>query len=77
MMDWYGGGWGGWLLMSLMMLGFWVLAAIAAMALWRWSRQEQQRSTDSARDVLDDRLARGEISEADYLRKRDLLSSRR
>lgn len=36
MMNWYGGtGWGGWLLMTLVMLAFWALLVFAVVAIFR------------------------------------------
>lgn len=77
MMWWSDWGWGAWLAMSLMMLAFWGLVAWLVVALVRgpgrdgwWGRSE------SARDVLDERFAKGEIDENEYRQRRELLSSR-
>jgi putative membrane protein len=88
MMGWYSGwGWGGWLAMSLTMLVFWGLLAFGVVALVRTLRREDPDRpaapaalpgprTESAREILDGRFARGEIDADEYQRRRDLLSSR-
>jgi putative membrane protein len=82
MMGWYGHGgfgWGGWLLMTLMMLIFWGAVVVAAIALWRSALRNQPSSTPEARrdaiQLLDERLARGEIEPDDYTHRRQLLGS--
>ena len=88
MMGWYSGwGWGGWLGMSLLMLAFWGLVAVGVVALVRTVRRDDQpRSAEQpmrvsapdahARDILDERFARGEIDADEYTRRRDLLAPR-
>ena len=87
MMGWYSGwGWGAWLGMSLLMLAFWGLLAVGVVALVRTVRRDDQpRSAEpmrvgapdaNARDVLDERFARGEIDADEYTRRRDLLAPR-
>lgn len=90
-MVWNDGGWGagGWVLMSLLMVAFWVTVVIGIVWLIRWMRApsgpEGDRATqlgppaaswppDEARRILDERYARGEISEEEYLRRRDVLA---
>jgi putative membrane protein len=82
MMDWYdhgGSGWGGWLLMSLMMLLFWGAIVVAVVALWRSGRRDERTSGSplppDARQLLDERFARGEIDPDDYARRRELLDA--
>jgi putative membrane protein len=58
-------GWAGWLAMWLGMTGFWVLIAVLVLALVRMSRQPGSQEPD-ARQVLERRLARGEIDVAEY-----------
>lgn len=81
-MGWYGWGhhtgWAGWLAMWLMMLVFWGL--VVAGGFWvvratRSGRSAAPTSAPSARQILDERLARGELTEEEYLRRRDLLQS--
>jgi putative membrane protein len=78
MMGWYGWGWSSWLTMTLMMLLFWGLIAFAVVAVVR-SLRSAPHQTDTRSDagrVLDERLARGEIDEEDYRKRRDLLARR-
>lgn len=79
MLGWHHGMWDGasWLLMSALML-----AALAALvgAVISGSRflhaREQPPPAQSARRVLDERFASGEIDEEDYLRRREVLERR-
>ena len=66
-----GMGWGAWLLMSLTTLGFWALVVFGIVALFRGTGAAGPRERDperSARQILDERFARGEI-DADQRRK--------
>jgi len=81
MMFWYGAHWAFWQV-SLMWVGmivFWGLLIWAVYALITSARRpSQDRDEDGgsgAFRILDERLARGEIDEAEYRRLRDLLSS--
>jgi putative membrane protein len=75
-MDWgYGMGGGEWLLMT----GFWVvlIAVLVGLAAWIFPRQARQTPSapaGSAREVLDQRLARGEIDVETYRAVRDELA---
>jgi len=70
MMGWYhdGTGWGGWILMAIAMVAFWVLVVFAILAIFR----DTQRTPESKPDpgdpmqILDERFARGEIDEDEY-----------
>ena len=74
-----GGHWWGWL------FGLGVLAVIIVLAVWGVTRLTQthtgpsatsrEPSRPSAEEVLADRLARGEINEDEYRRRRDALRS--
>jgi putative membrane protein len=80
LMMWYGGpGWGwGWLVMSLVMLAFWVLLVLGGIAMWRSLRDGDRRPRDdrrSAEQLLDERFARGEIDVDEYTRRREILRS--
>ena len=82
MMGWYDGGpgWGGWILMTLMMVAFWALLVFGGIALYRTMRRDdtrQDRVEADAQRLLDERLARGEIDPEDYAQRRDLLRSGR
>lgn len=83
MMSWYGGpGWGGWIVMTLMMLAFWALVIFGGMALFRGVRPSGDRSPSgsgqgqsSAERLLEERFARGEIDAEEFIRRRDVLRS--
>lgn len=85
MMDWYyngSPGWGGWVLMTVMMLGFWALVATAVVTVVRGTRGSGRRDTDAgagnAGGILDERFARGEIDAEEYeARKAALTADRR
>jgi len=73
-----GGHWWAWL------IGLGVLAVVVVLVVWMVTRLTQahsapasapQPSRPSAEDVLADRLARGEIDEDEYRRRRDALRS--
>jgi putative membrane protein len=86
-MMWHGDwSWADWASMALGMLVFW--GAVVALVLWLVART--RGSSDSApptqagphdsaahaRDVLDERFARGEVSVEEYQTRRDLLTPR-
>jgi len=72
MMGWYhdGWGWGGWLLMTAMMLAFWALVIFALVSIFRGigngSDPEGSPSRREAVDILQERFARGEIEAEEY-----------
>lgn len=75
----FGPGWGGWVAMTLALLAFWALVIFGGMALYRMLRGSHARSQDARRgaeQILDERLAHGEIDIEEYTRRRDLLRSR-
>jgi putative membrane protein len=80
MMSWHGGwGWGGWMAMGVMMLLFWgliIAAVIAIVRSWRPGTRESLGGNGDALRLLDERLARGDIDEEDYRKRRDLLVRR-
>jgi putative membrane protein len=83
-MGWYHGGmgWVGWTVMTLLMLVFWVAVVFGAVALARSVRRggsagDGSSSPSHAQDLLDERLARGELSPAEYTERRQLLLSGR
>jgi len=71
--DWTG--WN-WFFMVLSMAAFWAL--VIAVAVWvvhaARGSSESMPGHPSARETLDDRFARGEITEEEYRRFRDALS---
>jgi putative membrane protein len=80
MMGWYGDGpgWAGWIVMTLTMLVFWGLLIFGGIAIYRSANRDDRRSDAGKADaeqLLDERLARGEIDVEDYQRRRELLRS--
>jgi putative membrane protein len=78
MMGWYqdGIGWGGWIVMSLVMVAFWALVILALVAIFRGSRDTGTTTGASRRDpmeILDERFARGEIDTEEYHARQDVL----
>jgi putative membrane protein len=82
MMFWYGAGWAWWQagLMWLAMIAFWALLIWAIYALVTGITRrpgqppaDEQRRPGDARQILDERLARGEIDAEEYQRLRGLL----
>jgi putative membrane protein len=82
MMWWDDGGWGAgqWLLMTMTMLIFW--GGLIAFGVWAVRSFTVRPSvappppaavTSRADEVLADRYARGEIDEAEYARRREVL----
>jgi putative membrane protein len=64
-------GWG-WFWMSVAMVAFWALVAWVVVTIARQAGGAGQRNSD-ARALLDERLARGEMEEEEYRRRRDLI----
>ncbi len=77
MMFWYGAHWAFWQasLMWVGMIVFWGLLIWAIYALITAATRKPPRQDSSAREILDQRLARGDIDEAEYQRLRDLIRS--
>jgi putative membrane protein len=75
----YGMGWGGWLLMSATMVGFWALVVFGIVALFRGGRASAppsgRHSDDEAQRILDERFARGDIDAEEYRRRQQVLHS--
>lgn len=80
-MMWSNGmGWSGWLFMSVTTLAFWALVVFAVVALFRGSRTttappSPNRDEHDARQILDQRFARGEIDAEEYRARQDVLRS--
>ena len=78
MFFWYGGGWGAWqvALMVVGMVAFWGLLIWAVYALVVSSTRPAGRQPGGGgpRQILDERLARGEIDTDEYRRLRQVLS---
>ncbi len=88
-MGWYeGGGWGAgsWIGMGLGMIVFWGLVIYAIVALLRWTRKDRQPSgsgtpptalgATGALQTLDERFARGDLTEEEYRHSRETLLGR-
>ena len=80
MMSWYGGHWPFWEagLMWVGMIAFWFLICWAIYAFVKsMSRgNSAPRTNKTASEILDERLALGEIDAAEYGRLRDLLAQK-
>jgi putative membrane protein len=73
MHGWYddgGGNWGVWLIMSMVMVAVWAILILALVMIFRgvgWERRSVDHSPRPlARDILDERFARGEIDAEEY-----------
>jgi uncharacterized membrane protein len=78
MMSGYGMQVVGWLLNAALVLGLWALSVAAIIAALRaWGGSDRAVDADaSARRALDDRFARGQVDDEEYVRARELLRSR-
>src|SRR4030088_1038372 len=80
-MDRYGEGpgWWGYLLTTVSMILFWALIIIAIIALVRYMRHGEQRTPaarpqqSSVEQLLAERFARGEIDEAEYRHRHEVV----
>lgn len=81
MMWWYDGiGWGGWVVMTLIMVAFWSLVVFAVIAMFRGdrdSRTYQGPRGDDPMQILDERFARGDIDSDEYHARQDALRAAR
>jgi len=71
-----GVGWGGWILMALVMVAFWGLVIYGILALFRSGSTSGPRIDNEPADpcrILDERFARGEIELEEYQSRRDAL----
>ncbi len=78
MTGWYhdGVGWGGWLVMTLVMVAFWGLVAWGVVAIFRGGRDSGTTigaGRHDAMEILDERFARGEIDAEEYHARQDVL----
>lgn len=72
-----GMGWGGWIVMTLIMVTFWSLLVFGVVALFRGDRDtrsapQQSRGRDPMQ-ILDERFARGEIDVDEYHARQQVL----
>lgn len=66
-----------WIMMAAFMVGFWVLVFLAVGALWSAGRRDRTPpAAMSPRELLDARLARGEISVAEHRERVEQLAER-
>lgn len=76
---WYGPDHGGhWLMMGILQLVFWLIVVVAIVALVRYRRADNTHDvhsarTNSAQRLLAERFARGEIDEAEFKHRLDVL----
>ncbi len=87
MMMWYDGGgwgWGGWLMMALVMILFWALVITAVVMAVRYVTGPGHHnghppgvSPDRAEGLLAERFARGDIDEDEFRRRMTLLREHR
>jgi putative membrane protein len=76
-MMWHDGwGAGSWLAMSFMMLLFWALVISVIIWVARGHTRIAQPAQSQARQILDERYARGEINDDEYKQRRDQLAVR-
>ena len=77
MMWWNDGmGWGGWIMMTLAMVIFWALLIFGVAAVFRGISEQRPARPGAERDaqqILDERYARGEIDEAEYHARQEVL----
>ncbi|NHU49245.1 SHOCT domain-containing protein [Rhodococcus sp. A14] len=75
----YGMGWGGWVLMAVVMVAFWGLVVAGVLALFHSMRMDRTAPFDPdgrAREILDERFVRGEIDAEEYRLRRNELRAR-
>lgn len=66
--------WGNWVAMSLMMIVFWVFVVGAAVTLLRALRRPRDNAAGAdPQQILDRRLARGEITDEEFRHRGELL----
>jgi putative membrane protein len=77
MMWGWGDAWGGWLVGALMMLLFWGgIVALVVFAFRGWGgerRDGRHEERPDAREILEERFAKGEISEDEFEQRRRVL----
>lgn len=73
MWHWYQMGWWGW----LMMLVFWAVVVFLVVWTVRTATAPQPKERNTALDILDERLARGEIERQEYEERRQILAPRK
>lgn len=66
-------GWAGWLAMTIGMAGFWIAVALLILVAVRGGRNSGSLEPE-AREILERRLARGEIDVEEYRERLDAMS---
>ena len=83
MMGWYndGVGWGGWIVMTLVMLAFWALVIFGVVAVFRGvgksSGPAERPTRHDPLEILEERFARGEIDVEEYEARAQVLRDAR
>jgi putative membrane protein len=75
-MMWHNGmGWGGWVGMTLAMLSFWSLMVFGVTAIFHADRDDRKRQPPQGESlqILNERLARGEIDIDEYRAHREAM----
>ncbi|MGH2729039.1 MAG: SHOCT domain-containing protein [Actinomycetota bacterium] len=76
-MMYWDGGWAGWILMSVAMVVFWGLilwVVVFVVRAFTVPRSEQTPPGSSAKRILDERFARGEIDQQEFEERRGVLT---
>lgn len=72
-----GMGWGGWIVMTLIMVAFWSVVVFAVVAIFRGDRDARSAAQQPQRrdpmQILDERFARGEIEVDEYHARQQVL----
>ncbi|MEI2641800.1 MAG: SHOCT domain-containing protein [Candidatus Nanopelagicales bacterium] len=71
----YSGTWNGWMLAMMLIWPVLIIAAIAAIVALTRQTPSPQTHRRSAKEILDRRLAAGEIDAAEYARTADMLKN--
>ena len=86
MTAWYQGdlGWHGWIAMTLVLVGFWVLLLLAVLKLFRTTTEVKRDARPAGRGpgpepirILDDRRARGDLDRDEYPARDDMIRAAR
>lgn len=66
-------GYGGWWMMPFMLLCFAIIILVIVLSMRFFSKPNTSYDNKKALDILDEKLATGEISEEDYQRKKQMI----
>ena len=58
---------------AAMMIFFWGIGLVVLVLLIRWALGEKTPNTNSAKEILDKRFAKGEIDEEEYRKRRSMI----